>query len=1273
MRGGRYVAALFLIVLVGLLSIGYRYDMNTFPVPKRMTIPIESPSHVADFYIDPVLFRIKAPVKNFLIISESFEAQWLLERKLLLNGYKILYRYKLIPALFVEGNLDLLLRKGGDLVGIRGIYANRIYLKPRYLRGLVREALPTTNDTAYLVGANVFWEHGYRGENVVVAVIDTGIDKNHPELEGKVIAEKSFVRKYFGYGVDDPSTRDDIGHGTACSGIIAGRGIDPRGQGMAPEALLMNAKIFTRLESGAPIAAIIAAIEWAAYGPDGEPNTGDEADVINMSLGGGEIYNSPLWLAVKRATELGVVVSISAGNEGENQIASMSIGDPGNSPWAITVGATDPCYMGLDELVGLGGQVVEYTSIGPTILFAVKPDVVAPSGTVVVASGGGYTADTWHGTSFSAPHVSGCAALLINYLRNHSVEKLDMPWLVKTILVSTAIPLYGTYGSERVRFEDLAVGAGAISMVNAFNLLESSAINGDNYPQWIYILPTKIPVGISNATAKKYSLHRPYFPYFDKVFNGQTIFLNITIMASRPTNMSISFSGNFTNALDIHSALSITIDEPTEYWELNFTVLENASEGYYCGEIVFSDDQYGIEKRTPISFIVKKPKVRALLDLKHTDWSIDIRYGQYRLLIGNWEKLGVSIDMLPFKSKKSLSSELLQNYDLLFMPDTVSATPIFDEIGRYVGYEFQSTKISWEEILAIYKFIGDGGSVLVFALSGIGHNLTNINELLSPTGAYLYNKSWLGLDTTVAVSTKGDHIIIKGIQELPYQGIQVNKSFLSDAFLGYEDYDLAIVHQGFEGGAIIALGSNFMFDNWAFCGEYPGSTDVPKFARNIIEMVANWSRILNNTIIANAEYISYGSSIIFINQSVASLDINIKNSTALINLTWEILTENQRISGEFTYDDISQIWTTTIDISAITSARFMLRIEAYIEVDGKIYSVARAGTIIRDSSSPTITLHPSQVVVPKNGSVSTNIILLDDTAINISSLTFSLNISEYETKLVMVDIFSYKLEMVIPSTLVEQMYANGKKTFYVSIDISVNDILGKTASEEKILTIIIDDESPTITISAPTAGEFLRGKIKVSVKASDALSGVSSVSLYLDKAHIQTVEASQYIFSLDTTKYVDGEHTIGIKAKDRVGNIAWKNITVYFDNTAPQISIVGINNGSKLSGTIVFNISTSDNLSGPKNITVYLDSEVLATTSEQFLTVQLDTTKYSNGEYLISVVAYDNAGNQKMTVIQVTISNAYPIPWPVISIAIVVIIAVVAVFYVLKIRKTKAP
>ncbi|HXV67039.1 MAG TPA: S8 family serine peptidase [Nitrosopumilaceae archaeon] len=171
------------------------------------------------------------------------------------------------------------------------------------------------------IGTSYTRELGFDGEGIKIAVIDTGVDYNHPDLfgfgaDGKVIGGYDYVD-------NDDSPIDENGHGTEVAGIIAA---DGQLQGVAPKSKILAYRVS---ENGEAVSSelIIKAIEQAIL---------DKADVINISLGI-NITNKKIDLVVNKAIEQGIVVVAAAGNNGPDL---STIGSPGINPNAITVGAT---------------------------------------------------------------------------------------------------------------------------------------------------------------------------------------------------------------------------------------------------------------------------------------------------------------------------------------------------------------------------------------------------------------------------------------------------------------------------------------------------------------------------------------------------------------------------------------------------------------------------------------------------------------------------------------------------------------------------------------------------------------------------------------------------------------------------------------------------------------------------------------------------------------------------------------------------------------------
>ncbi|WP_109474307.1 S8 family peptidase [Ornithinimicrobium cavernae] len=265
------------------------------------------------------------------------------------------------------------------------------------------------------IGAPTAWDAGFDGTGITVAVLDTGVDSQHPDLAGRVVQEQDFS----GSG----NVMDHFGHGTHVAATVGGSGAGSAGTraGVAPGATLISGKVLGDDGYGSD-SSVIAGMEWAVAA---------DADVVNMSLGGGVTDGTdPLSQAVNTlSAETDTLFVISAGNDGPG---ASTIGSPGSADAALTVGAVDR-----DE------SLADFSSRGPRIGdLAVKPDLTAPGVDIVAARASGtsmgspvddlYTSAS--GTSMAAPHVAGAAALLAQQHPDWDGEQL------KDALVSTALP-----------------------------------------------------------------------------------------------------------------------------------------------------------------------------------------------------------------------------------------------------------------------------------------------------------------------------------------------------------------------------------------------------------------------------------------------------------------------------------------------------------------------------------------------------------------------------------------------------------------------------------------------------------------------------------------------------------------------------------------------------------------------------------------------------------------------------------------------------------------
>nr|AIF24641.1 peptidase S8 and S53 subtilisin kexin sedolisin (vpr) [uncultured marine thaumarchaeote SAT1000_35_E09] len=172
------------------------------------------------------------------------------------------------------------------------------------------------NNSGPFIGTSISYQSGYDGSGIVVSIIDTGIDLNHPDLEGQIIGGYDFVD-------NDKIPEDTNGHGTQVAGIIAANG---NLKGIAPNSKILMYKVSEDGES-VPSHLIIKAIEKSIE---------DDADIINISLGINQT-NTKIDQIVNKAVKNNIFVVTAAGNFGPEL---STIGSPGINPNAITVGAT---------------------------------------------------------------------------------------------------------------------------------------------------------------------------------------------------------------------------------------------------------------------------------------------------------------------------------------------------------------------------------------------------------------------------------------------------------------------------------------------------------------------------------------------------------------------------------------------------------------------------------------------------------------------------------------------------------------------------------------------------------------------------------------------------------------------------------------------------------------------------------------------------------------------------------------------------------------------
>ena len=317
------------------------------------------------------------------------------------------------------------------------------------------------------VGATSVWSQGYYGAGVLVAVIDTGVNYNHQDLQDHMWTHGSYPYHGYDFVNGDNNPMDDDGHGTHCAGTVAGDGTAGSQTGVAPEATIMALKVLDSSGSGTE-SGVWNAIQFAVD---------QGADVISMSLGWQHSWgvDRETWRDnFNNVLAAGMVAAVAAGNEGDEQ-SSYPIPDnvrtPGDCPppWlhpdqtltggissVICVGATDssdnlayfsslgPCTWEDESAYG------DYVYNGGSSMGIIRPDISAPGYNIKsldYANTSGYE-DGWNGTSMATPCNAGVIALMLS--KNPDLTPAEIDQILEENSVQLAASKNNSFGSGRV-------------------------------------------------------------------------------------------------------------------------------------------------------------------------------------------------------------------------------------------------------------------------------------------------------------------------------------------------------------------------------------------------------------------------------------------------------------------------------------------------------------------------------------------------------------------------------------------------------------------------------------------------------------------------------------------------------------------------------------------------------------------------------------------------------------------------------------------------------
>ena len=495
---GRLVVAVSLVLLLltpltGSIAEGDRHDNNsndiqiinsgeTTDIPLQKSIPWDN---MIPWWETTMLDTDRDGVHDSLAdetgivnigISYSRDVRESDIDSLSLRGININLELPSVDALLIGGiHVD----KIEEISNLDGVVMIERYGSVVFYGDIQTPSVKAKNSSEYPLGA---WDLGVSGSGMNIALVDTGVDNEHPGLSDKFVAGYDAVC----YVHTDPTCllsnplREDDGsfdpddanqHGTACMGMASATGIEADGSqsefyGAAPNATLVDIRIGTDVGAG-PFEnylleqefyeSAMNGLQWVIdHHDDAWPGVSEEyygIDIISLSWGitshenGGSDGSDMHSRILDEAMVEGIIVSVAAGNDGPN---NDGLSGMGSSDLSVTVGATDDQNTVARE----DDTVADYSSRGPrkdngdgNPLNELKPEISAPGSSIIqaegcVSSGGcsnlindasenSYTG-RGSGTSYATPSVSGVMALVWEANENLTTMQL------KEILKQTA-------------------------------------------------------------------------------------------------------------------------------------------------------------------------------------------------------------------------------------------------------------------------------------------------------------------------------------------------------------------------------------------------------------------------------------------------------------------------------------------------------------------------------------------------------------------------------------------------------------------------------------------------------------------------------------------------------------------------------------------------------------------------------------------------------------------------------------------------------------------
>ncbi len=1081
-----------------------------------------------------------------------------------------------------------------DDPAVAGIYPDGVYELPPVKVGATEPAINGIEWGVASVRAPEAWTaFGARGEGVVVANIDTGVEYTHPALVAQYRGNQggTFDHNYNWFDPANvcPSSEpcDNNNHGTHTMGTMVGD--DPVGDnriGVAPGAKWIAAKGCE--QSTCSRSSLMAAGEWILAPTDSNglnPRPDLRPNIVNNSWGGG---GGDAWYqaTVQAWVAAGIFPSFSNGNSGSS---CGTAGSPGDYDDSYSAGA-----------YASNGTIASFSSRGPGLAGVIKPNIAAP-GVNVRSSvpGGGYA--SYQGTSMAAPHVSGVVALMWSV----APTLIGDIALTESLLNQTAVDTSdtscgGTAENNNVWGEGKIDGFAAVDLsprgptgtlagliTDGAGPIANANVTADGPSNRTAVTDASgnfsmtVPVGDYDVTASAYG-------YFPASVTGQTV----TEGATTTVNLQLDAAPSF--------ALSGTVTA--------------AGQPVVGADVTLTG--------TPLSTVTDASGQYSFPAVLAGDYSLVIG-SSGRCIAGETRAVSIFADMVEDFSLPERRDSFGYGCQIVAMSYVDATTQIA------LSGDDQSTSVALPFSFPFY-----GGNYSTAYISTNGHiNFAGLNSTYSNTS--LPNSSVPNL----VIYPYWDDLYVDSAAGVWSEtlGTAPNRTFVIEyrnvrffSGTGNVDFEVLLGEDGTIRFQYKALDSSREQGNSATVGLENAAGNVAfQYSYNeaalASDLAIEFSVGNDDTVPPTVALTAPTEGEVLSGVVLVSADASDDVAVDRVEFYADLGTPEEALLGTASTSPYSIDWNT---MPAVQGAH-QLTARAF-DTGGNSTDSAPVNVTL---DNPVDTTPPVlSVTAPSEGE------LVSGTATIVADATDDVGVA--------------RVDISIDGGLVASLTAPPYEFDWDSsaaadgahqIDVTAADLADNLTSVT--VNVTSDNTGPTVALTAPAPGAILTGSVALSADASDS-AGVVQVEFLIDGVIIETDTAAPYEASWDTTLDSDGSHEVAVFAYDALGNSEVASALVVSDNDAPTVAITAPVDGAVVRGVVAIDADANDSASGVEQVEFAVDGVALSTDTTAPYSASWDASSATVGAHVLTATARDLAGHvSTLASINVTVVEPFQFYW----------------------------